>query len=111
MKKSIGVLSLALLVVSLGTSLALAAPNYEETTEPTWEYISSSIKVTNSPASQNQPTHQHGKETTTPMMGSGMGPMMTTDQMQSQMRSHHSNGMMSNSSKDMSCQPNTNPAK
>jgi hypothetical protein len=86
MKKSIVALSIALLVVSLGASLALAAPQ----------------------GTRSWPT---GEDPTPTMMGAGTGPMMTTDQMQTQMRSQQNNGMMPNGSKDMPCQPNTIPAK
>ena len=60
MKKPITVLSIALLVVSLGASLALAAPpsKYEDTTAPTWEYISSSHNPSADPTD---------KDTTGPM--------------------------------------------
>ena len=92
MKKSIVALPIALLVVSLGASLALAAP-----VAPA--------------APQGMMTWPTGEDSTPTMMGPGTGPMMTTDQMQTQMRSQQSNGMMSNSSTDMPCQPNTTPAK
>ena len=91
MKKSIVALSIAILVVSLGASLVLAAP-----VAPA--------------APQAMMTGPAGENLTPPMLGPGTGPMMTTDQMQTQMRSQQSNGMMSNNSKDMPCQPNTTPA-
>lgn len=92
MKKSIVALSIAVLVVSLGASLALAAP------------VAPS-------APHGMMTWPTGEDPTPPIMWPGTGPMMTTDQMQTQIQSQQNNGMISASSKDMPCQPNTTPAK
>ena len=73
MKRHLVILSLALLVVSLGTSLALAAPAAHSSHSPT------------EPAT---------------------GPMMSSEQMQSQPCD-----MMSNNSKDKPCPPNSNSQK
>lgn len=92
MKKSIVVLSIALLVLTLGASLALAAPAAPA-------------------APQGMMAGPAGENSTPPMMESGTGPMMTTDQMQTQMQSQQNNGMMSNISKDMPCQQDRTPSK
>ena len=92
MKKSIVALSIALLVVSLGASLALAAP------------VAPS-------APQGMMTWPTGEDSTPPMMGQGVGQRVNLEQMQTQMQSQQNNGMLSASSKDMPCQPNSATSK
>jgi hypothetical protein len=92
MKKSIVAMSIALLVMSLGASLAMAAPDTTSTPQGMM-----SGPMTNS--------------TSGPMMGPGTGSMMTTEQMQTQMQSQQNNGMMTNNIQDMPCFQNRTPSK
>ena len=66
MKKTIIAMSIALLVGSMGSSLASAAPTGEDTTEPMWGSISSSVALGNVSASQSRLTWPTGENPTPP---------------------------------------------